>query len=135
MDGNGNGWKMHLYGGLSPKRILTATGWFTLALGFGLWAILGGRFALSYTIGSLWMSLNFLALALLIGFLFRRKVRRKWLVILLVFAKMFILYFALVYMFYARWLDHLGLVVGLSTLWMVILFKAIGLFTFTKEKA
>lgn len=112
---------------LSPSRILITNFWFSLAVAFGLWGIVDWLFALSYLVGSLWMSVNFWALAILVSFVTTRRYSRKWLALLAIFAKMILLYTALAYLFWVGWLNHLGLVVGITTLWMVILFKAIGI--------
>lgn len=112
---------------LSPSRILITNFWFSLAVAFGLWGIVDWLFALSYLVGSLWMSVNFWALTILVSFVTTRRYSRKWLALLAIFAKMILLYTALAYLFWVGWLNHLGLVVGITTLWMVILFKAIGI--------
>ncbi len=112
---------------LSTRRILITTISFSLIITLPIWAMFGTSVALGYIVGSAWMCINFLILSLLLSYLTGRRLKSKVLVILLVFAKMLLLYSVLVLLFWVGWFNHLGLVAGISTLWMVILFKTIGL--------
>lgn len=118
---------------LSWRRIIIATAWFSLAVGFALWSKWGGRLALSYTVGSVWMMLNFWALAYALGLLTTYEVRNRLFIFAVVYAKIGLIYLILYWLFRVKWFDHLGLVVGISTLLMVILFKALGFMWFVSR--
>ena len=119
----------------APKRILLSTSWFSLLIAFALFGIYGGRFALSYLVGVAVMGLGFLLLWLIILGMFSRKIRSVFLVIFAVFAKILLFFGLLYYLFTSGKLDHLGLILGLSTLWVVIVLKAIAFATIVKEEA
>jgi len=111
---------------LSWRRIIIATAWFSVLVGFALWSKWGGRLALSYVTGSAWMMLNFWALAYALGLLTAYRVRNRWFIFAVVYAKIGMIYLILYWLFRVNWFDHLGLVAGITTLLMVILFKALG---------
>jgi len=107
-------------------RIIFATAWFSLAVAFAVWGKWGGSLALSYLVGSVWMMLNFAALAYLLSLLTAHKVRLRLFIFVVVYAKIAAIYVVLYLLFRTNWFDHLGLVAGISTLLMVVLFKALG---------
>jgi len=107
-------------------RIVAATAWFTGTAALAAWAYFGSWWALSYLIGSLWMTLNFLALALLLSFILARRYGGRLFILLLMCAKIAVLYIALYWVFQLQRLDHGGLVAGITTLLVVILLKAVG---------
>jgi len=119
----------------APKRILLTTSWFGALVAFALLGIYGGRFALSYAVGAVIMSLGFFLLWLIILFAFSRNIRSVFIVVLAVFAKIFLFFGLLYYLFTSGKLDHLGLILGLSTPWVVIFLKALALATIVKEEA
>lgn len=110
----------------SWRRIVFTAAWFSLAVGFVLWAKWGARLALSYVVGSAWMMVNFWALAVLLSLLTAHQVRNRMFIFAVVYAKIGLVYLVLYWLFRIGWFDHLGLVAGISTLLMVILFKALG---------
>jgi hypothetical protein len=108
------------------KRILFTTTWFSALVALAIWAYLDGWWAFSYAIGSVWMMLNFVALAGLLRLITALPSASKLFIFTLICAKIAVVFIALYWLFQIRELRPLGLVAGITTLLVVILLKATG---------
>ncbi len=111
---------------LTVPRIILATGWFSALMALLAWAYLGGWWAFSYVIGSAWMMANFALLAAVIILVTSRPKLNKLFLFTIICAKIAVVSVVLYWVFQIPNLRHLGLAMGITTLLVVILLKAVG---------
>ena len=111
---------------LTVPKILLATGWFSALMALLAWAYLGGWWAFSYVIGSAWMMANFALLAAVIILITSRPKLNKLFLFTIICAKIAVVSVVLYWVFQIPNLRHLGLAMGITTLLVVILLKAVG---------
>jgi hypothetical protein len=111
---------------LTVPRILLATAWFSALMALLAWAYLGGWWAFSYVIGSAWMMANFALLAAVIILVTSRPKPNKLFLFSIICAKIAVVSVILYWVFQISNLRHLGLAMGITTLLVVILLKAVG---------
>jgi hypothetical protein len=111
---------------LTIPRIIIATAWFSLLMALLAWTYLGGWWALSYALGAMWMTANFALLAAVIILVTSRQRLNKLFLFSIICAKIAAVLVVLYWIFQIPNLRHLGLAMGITTLLVVILLKAIG---------
>lgn len=85
------------------------------------------RFGLGFTLAAFWSILSYAGIYLIVRVWFSKTPRRIPLLILLICAKIPVLYFLLFELFaHPAYFNHLGLVVGMSLALMVVFLKALG---------
>jgi hypothetical protein len=113
-------------GGLSVRRIVISTLWFSAALAVAAYGYFGFWPAVSYLVGSAWMTANFVLLAWLLTLMTTRFRPSLWFILFVFCAKILIVFAVLYWIFQLRQLNPLGLVAGITTLLVVVLLKAAG---------
>ena len=119
---------------LTVPRVITATAWFSALMAMLAWAYLGGWWAFSYVIGSAWMMANFALLAAVIILVTSRPKLNKLFLFTIICAKIAVVSVVLYWVFQIPNLRHLGLAMGITTLLVVILLKAVGAAVYPASK-
>lgn len=114
-------------GRFTVKRIAASTLWFSLVVAVAAFAYFKDPWvAISYLIGSAWMTANFILLAWLLMLLTTRFRPKTWFIFAVFCAKILVVFAVLYWIFQIRQLNPLGLVAGITTLLVVVLLKAAG---------
>lgn len=114
-------------GRLTVRRIAVSTLWFSAAVAVAAYAYFDSFWvAVSYLIGSAWMTANFILLAWLLKLMTTRFRPKPWFIFFVFCAKILIVFAVLYWIFQLRQLNPLGLVAGITTLLVVVLLKAAG---------
>lgn len=95
---------------------------------------LGSWWAVSYALGVLWMAANYALLAAIIILLTSRPKPNGLFLFIVICAKIAAISIVLYWVFQIPNLRHLGLAMGITTLLVVILLKAVGAALFSTRK-